>query len=58
MVAGNIATSRLVQVTVRIDGSETHVIVPNGGSFELDDYETKHFCLDGKHSSSDVPSST
>ena len=51
-VADNIAMSKL-QVTVQIDGSETHVIEPEGdeSSFDLDDSETKEFCLEGKHSS-------
>ena len=42
-----------LQVTVEIDGSETHVIEPEGdeSSFDLDDSETKVFCLEGKHSS-------
>ena len=52
LVADNIATSKLVQVTVEIDGSETHVIEPEGdeSSFDLDDSESKEFCLEGKHS--------
>ena len=56
-VADNIAMSKL-QVTVQIDGSETHVIEPEGDEsyFDLDDSETKEFCLEGKHSGNYEPS--
>ena len=38
------------QVTVQIDGIETHTIVPQGivKNIELDDGETKKFCKSGK----------
>ena len=59
LVVGDIAPSQLVQVTVQIDGSVTHVIAPERDEsyFSLDDSETKEFCLEGQHGSGNEPSS-
>ena len=37
---------------MQIDGTEVHTIVPQGNArfIGLDDYQTKKFCTEGKHS--------